>query len=99
MTKRLGLIQARKAVGYTQESFAEALGVDRSTVARWEAGDHEPLPYIRPKLADLLAVTRDELTDLLRPQPLVHIGDVAPAVRACWQMMLAGWPEMRAVAI
>lgn len=67
MTKRPRLARTRKTAGYTQESFAEALGVDRSTVARWEAGAHEPLPYVRPKMARLLAVSRDELSELLRP--------------------------------
>lgn len=62
MAKRVRLARARRTAGYTQESFAEALGVDRSTVVRWEAGDHEPSPYIRPKMVRLLAVSRDELT-------------------------------------
>jgi DNA-binding XRE family transcriptional regulator len=79
MAKRVGLIQARKAAGYTQESFAEALGVDRSTVVRWEAGDHEPLPYLWPKIARLLSVSRDELIELLRLPPSVH-DDVVPTV-------------------
>ncbi len=80
MTKREGLVQARKAAGYTQESFAEAVGVDRSTAARWEAGDHEPSPYLRPKIARLLSVSRDELKELLRLPLSVHGGDVVPAV-------------------
>jgi transcriptional regulator with XRE-family HTH domain len=70
------LIQARRAAGYSQESLAEALGVDRSTVARWEAGDHQPLPYLRPKIARLLSVSREELTELLRLPPPVHGSDV-----------------------
>ncbi|MGH3800363.1 MAG: helix-turn-helix transcriptional regulator [Pseudonocardiaceae bacterium] len=80
MTKRVGLIQARKAAGYTQESFAEALGVDRSTVVRWEAGDHEPSPYLWPKIARLLSVSRDELKELLRLPPSVPGGDMVPTV-------------------
>jgi transcriptional regulator with XRE-family HTH domain len=65
MAKRVRLAEARKAAGYTQESFAEVLGVDRSTVARWE----EPLPYLRPKITRLLGVSRDELKELLRLPP------------------------------
>ncbi|MGH3900898.1 MAG: helix-turn-helix transcriptional regulator, partial [Pseudonocardiaceae bacterium] len=72
--------QARKAAGYTQESFAEALGVDRSTVVRWEAADHEPSPYLWPKIARLLSVSRDELKELLRLPPSVPGGDVVPTV-------------------
>jgi hypothetical protein len=34
MAKRVGLVQARKAAGYTQESFTEELGVDQSAVVR-----------------------------------------------------------------
>ncbi|MGH3882090.1 MAG: helix-turn-helix domain-containing protein [Pseudonocardiaceae bacterium] len=80
MAKRAHLAEARKAAGYTQESFAEALGVDRSTVVRWEAGNHEPLPYIRPKMARLLTASRDELNELLRLRPSAHAGDVVPTV-------------------
>lgn len=63
------LARSRKAAGYTQEALAELLGVDRSTVVRWEAGKHEPLPYIRPKMARLLSVSSDELTELLCHPP------------------------------
>lgn len=80
MAKRVGLIQARKVAGYTKESFAEALRVDRSTVVRWEAGDHEPLPYLWPKIARLLSVSRDELIEFLRLPPSVPGGDVVPTV-------------------
>lgn len=65
--RRTGLAAARKAAGYTQEGLAEALYVDRSTVNRWEAGLHAPVPYLWPKLAKLLGVTSDRLVELLAP--------------------------------
>lgn len=67
MAKRKRLAHIRKTAGYTQEQFAHALGVERSTVTRWEAGDHDPLPYIRPKMAGKLGITADELIELLVP--------------------------------
>ncbi|MGH3973324.1 MAG: helix-turn-helix domain-containing protein [Pseudonocardiaceae bacterium] len=63
--RRQRLSQRRKAVGLTQESLAQRLGVERSTVARWEAGDTEPLPSIRPDVAQALQVSIDELAELL----------------------------------
>jgi transcriptional regulator with XRE-family HTH domain len=66
--RRRSLIRVRKAAGFTQESFAEAMHVDRSTVARWEQGAREPLPYQRPKLARLLKITMNELDELLHPE-------------------------------
>lgn len=80
MVRRTRLARARKTAGYTQESLAETLGVDRSTVVRWEAGDHEPLPYIRPKLARLLDVSPETLNELLRLTPSLHIDDLVSTV-------------------
>jgi transcriptional regulator with XRE-family HTH domain len=64
-TRRRRLVQRRKAVGFTQESLAHALGVERTTVARWESGHNEPHPWIRPKIAAALRIPLDELDDLL----------------------------------
>ncbi|MFI5586343.1 helix-turn-helix transcriptional regulator [Amycolatopsis sp. NPDC051758] len=63
--RRAELISARKVAGYTQEGLAAALNVDRSTVVRWEAGDHVPLPYLWPKLASVLGRSRGELQALV----------------------------------
>jgi tetratricopeptide (TPR) repeat protein/transcriptional regulator with XRE-family HTH domain len=63
--KRGLLAQRRKAVGQTQEQLAERLGVERTTVVRWERGETEPLPWIRPKLATALKVSVDRLEELL----------------------------------
>jgi len=63
--KRRRLAQRRKAVGLTQEQLAEQLGVERSTVVRWERGETQPLPWLRPKLAQALGVPADRLEELL----------------------------------
>jgi tetratricopeptide (TPR) repeat protein/DNA-binding XRE family transcriptional regulator len=63
--KRERLAQRRKALGLTQEDLAGLLGVERSTVVRWERGETEPLPWIRPKLATTLRVSADRLEELL----------------------------------
>ena len=78
--RRSRLAQRRKALGYSQDAFAEVLGVDRSTVARWERGESEPLPYIRPKLARVLGVTAAELGRLLLPSPTAVVLPSAVAV-------------------
>ena len=59
------LAERRKTVGHTQEQLADLVGVERSTVVRWEAGETEPKPWSRPKLAQALAVSVDELHRLL----------------------------------
>jgi transcriptional regulator with XRE-family HTH domain len=63
--KRLRLTQRRKALGYTQEGLAEQLGCERTTVIRWERAETEPQPWLRPKLAQVLQLTPDELHVLL----------------------------------
>ena len=67
--KRHQLAHRRKTAGYSQEQLAEQLGVERSTVARWEAGDTEPQPWVRPKLATALGVTIEVLDELLAVSP------------------------------
>ncbi|GGM78248.1 hypothetical protein GCM10012275_56110 [Longimycelium tulufanense] len=74
MARRAGLIHARKTAGYTQEKFAAALEVAASTVVRWESGNHEPQPHLRPKMAKLLGVTLDELIELLYGSPASTAG-------------------------
>ncbi|GAB2978972.1 hypothetical protein GCM10023080_050410 [Streptomyces pseudoechinosporeus] len=73
--KRQRLAQRRKASGYTQEQFADALKVDRTTVQRWERGEVDPQPHQRPKMAKLLQLTSRELDELLS-------SDVLPLVPA-----------------
>ena len=74
--KRSRFAQRRKAVGHSQESLAEKLGVDRTTVVRWERAESEPQPWIRPGLGDALQVSPDELTSLLGSVEEARLGNL-----------------------
>ncbi|MDT0345880.1 helix-turn-helix domain-containing protein [Streptomyces litchfieldiae] len=63
--KRQEFARRRKARGFTQESIAQALDVDRTTVQRWERGTGDPQPWQRPRIAELLGITPKELDHLL----------------------------------
>lgn len=55
----------RVAAGYTQKTFAQALGVDRSTVTKWEAGMAAPRVEMLPSIASLLHCSVDALVKSL----------------------------------
>ncbi|MER7417751.1 helix-turn-helix domain-containing protein [Micromonospora peucetia] len=76
--KRERLAQRRKTVGHMQESLAEKLGVDRTTVVRWERAESEPQPWVRPWLADALRVSPDELSELLAEIRVAEIPSIRP---------------------
>lgn len=76
--KRVRLAQRRRSAGFSQEKLAAHLGVDRTTVVRWEAAEAEPQPWTRPKLARALGVTADELQAFLDDVVLVQ---AAPSER------------------
>ncbi len=63
--KRHRLVSTRKAAGFSQERLAEAVGVERSTVMRWERGETCPQPWARPKLARALGISDQALSELL----------------------------------
>lgn len=63
--RRNGLAARRVAVGLTQAAFADAVGVTRSTAWRWEALGVPPSPTLRPRIAEVLQVSLDELDQLL----------------------------------
>ena len=51
----------RRRAGYTQEGLAEALGVSRQAVSKWESGQSLPEAATLLTLADLLSCTLDQL--------------------------------------
>ncbi|HIY73896.1 MAG TPA: helix-turn-helix domain-containing protein [Candidatus Intestinimonas merdavium] len=53
--------QLRESVGLSQDSLAKGLGVDRSTVAKWETSGVYPRGDKIPELAKLLRCTIDAL--------------------------------------
>jgi DNA-binding XRE family transcriptional regulator len=63
--KRRALAQRRQVVGHSQETLARILGVEPTTVGRWERGETSPQPWCRPKLAEALGVSLDELDTML----------------------------------
>src|SRR5215831_2457774 len=84
--KRQRLAQRRKAVGLSQEALAGVLEIERSTVVRWESGETEPLPWIRPRLARALGVSVDQLGGLLGVESGLDTGAGREGVP---------WPEAR----
>ena len=70
--RRKALAARRAAMGFTQEGFAEAAGVERSTIWRWEAGEVEPLPSQRGRIAQILQVSLQELAGLLGESATAH---------------------------
>ncbi|GAA2383615.1 hypothetical protein Cme02nite_70250 [Catellatospora methionotrophica] len=80
------LAERRKAVGLSQEGLAESLGVDRSTIVRWERGTARPQPWLRPRLASALHVSIRELADLLD-----DTADAAASAEAARQSTAPAW--------
>jgi DNA-binding XRE family transcriptional regulator len=52
---------ARITQGYTQSTLAAVLGVDGSTISRWEDGKINPLPRHIEKICQLLALSPEDL--------------------------------------
>lgn len=63
----MGLAKRRTTLGYSQEKLARLVGVDRTTIGRWESGRISPQPPQRRGLAVALEVSLQELDDLGSP--------------------------------
>lgn len=77
--RRAALIARGAGLGLTQEDLATVVGVERTTVARWEAGTCTPQPLHRLRLAEALGVSPFELDLLLAG--LTVDGEPAEATR------------------
>jgi transcriptional regulator with XRE-family HTH domain len=93
--RRHRLAQRRKAVGLSQEALAEVVGVDRSTIVRWERADTEPQPWHRPRLARALKVSVEELAALLAD---VGEAPTPPNERLAYVLQHPGSVDLVAVA-
>ena len=65
-TGLIGLAPRRKRAGYTQQAFADALGIERTRLTMWETGKAWPSAAWLPKMADLLCCDIDALYE--RPE-------------------------------
>ena len=57
----VGLAPRRKAAGFTQATYADALGVKRSLLAAWEVGRVWPSARWLPEMAALLRCSIGDL--------------------------------------
>lgn len=71
--RRRRLAGARKAAGKTQEAIAEDVGVDRTTIGKWERDESTPHPNQRPAYAEALGLTLSELDAMLSGMPTTGI--------------------------
>lgn len=69
------LAQLRKLKSLTQEDIAEAVGVSRQSVAKWESGESLPDLERSRLLAEMLGVSLD---DLATYEPGENLGLAAP---------------------
>ena len=89
VVKRRCFARTRRAAGYTQEGLAEYLGVDRTTVARWEAGEYEPLD---DKLAYIASQIWEKEQEILRTKD----SDTKKALRGFIKSLEHDKSELRA---
>jgi DNA-binding XRE family transcriptional regulator len=83
MARRKAFGARRRALGLSQQDVAEAVGVHRSTIVRYEQGASEPRPWYRPMLAETLQVSLNQLAVLIdepgTTAPTPRPGSAAPS--------------------
>ena len=55
------LRKLRKDAEISQDGLAKQMGVDRSTIAKWETGEASPRADKLPQIAEILGCTIDDL--------------------------------------
>ena len=73
--RRQRLIDARKRAGKNQEDVASLVGVDRTTIGKWERDESTPHPNQRPAYAEALGITLSELAAMLSSMPTPNGSD------------------------
>ena len=65
----------RKEAGMSQEALAEAVGVSRQTIAKWETGESVPDVLHCDRIAEVFEISLDDLIHMdLRQSPAVPKG-------------------------
>jgi transcriptional regulator with XRE-family HTH domain len=86
------VIRHRRAmIGLTQAQLAEAAGVDRRQIRRYEAGETHPTLPVAAAIARVLGVSLDELAG----GTVVHRVDLSGDWQACWQSQREGIEDIR----
>ena len=58
----MNIIQEKRSLlGINQSKFSNLLGVERSTISKWETGKSLPRAELLPKIAQILNCSVDEL--------------------------------------
>lgn len=67
----------RESIGYTQKELADALGVDRTAIGKYETGASGAKGEMLIKIASFFHVSTDyllDLTDEMNPAPMMESG-------------------------
>jgi transcriptional regulator with XRE-family HTH domain len=93
--RRQKLVDARKRTGKSQEDVANDVGVDRTTVGKWERDESTPHPGQRPAYAEAIGVTLSELAAMLTSMPTPD-GEDTPEWLSTYLGMEQSATELRA---
>lgn len=90
MVQAVDICAVRKKLGLSQEKLAEALGVSRNTVSRWERGEFNPTADKLAALERLLAQLETPAAPEEAPAPKEDVvpPPVVPTKAKHWPMVL-----------